>query len=205
MPLPSKVKTGDPIKAADWNQLIDCLRSLQILPSAGVRVTRSPSGTLLAVVPVPPKRGGVAAETWPFQGYPSPFVGQGDPPADQARRFRVRLGVVNSQPPSNINAEFTAAAGTTTWCWVRAGFSTANPTVPVLTSSVLEIGAAIPVIDPPGTGAAPSDVWPLFQISADADAITGFESVTKSSLSVTPITVGVQCGNVTMQYQWVGL
>ena len=49
MALPSKVKPGDPIKASDWNTLIDCVRSGQINPGSGVRITRTPSGTTLAV------------------------------------------------------------------------------------------------------------------------------------------------------------
>lgn len=49
MALPSKVKPGDPIKASDWNALIDFVRAAQVNPGSGVRVTRTPSGTTLAV------------------------------------------------------------------------------------------------------------------------------------------------------------
>jgi len=55
MPLPRKVKPGDPIRAADWNDLIDFVRSVQLLPSSGVRVTRGSSGTTLTAQPA--KRG----------------------------------------------------------------------------------------------------------------------------------------------------
>ena len=54
MPLPRKVKPGDPIRASDWNDLIDFVRSVQVQPSSGVRVTRGGSGTTLTVAP--PKR-----------------------------------------------------------------------------------------------------------------------------------------------------
>lgn len=46
-----RVKPGDPIKADEWNRLVDTLRSLVVQPGSGIRVTRTPSGTTLAVVP----------------------------------------------------------------------------------------------------------------------------------------------------------
>lgn len=54
MNLPTKAKPGEPIKASEWNRMVDWLRSLVVQPSAGVRVTRGPSGTSLAVVPSSP-------------------------------------------------------------------------------------------------------------------------------------------------------
>lgn len=49
MALPPKVRRGEPVKASDWNALIDYLRSSQLQPSAGVRVIRTGMGTTLAV------------------------------------------------------------------------------------------------------------------------------------------------------------
>jgi hypothetical protein len=53
MALPGKVKAGDPIRASDWNALIDFVRSLIPLPSAGIRVKRGASGTAFSVSPTP--------------------------------------------------------------------------------------------------------------------------------------------------------
>jgi hypothetical protein len=63
MALPSKVKPGDPIKAADWNALVDFVRASQVSPGAGVRIQRTASGTTLAVDL--PKSGGRIAATLP--------------------------------------------------------------------------------------------------------------------------------------------
>jgi hypothetical protein len=49
MALPGKVKTGDPVRASDWNAMIDCVRAAQLSPGSGVRITRTPSGTTLAL------------------------------------------------------------------------------------------------------------------------------------------------------------
>ena len=45
MRLPLKVNPGDPVRASEWNVMVDFLRSLLPNPSSGVRVTRGPSGT----------------------------------------------------------------------------------------------------------------------------------------------------------------
>ncbi len=65
MALPSKVKPGDPIKASDWNALIDCVRASQINPGSGVRITRTPSGTTLAVDKTPQRA--ITLPLHPFQ------------------------------------------------------------------------------------------------------------------------------------------
>jgi len=65
MALPSKVKPGDPIKASDWNALIDFVRAAQVNPGSGVRVTRTPSGTTLAVDKTPQRN--VTLPRFPFQ------------------------------------------------------------------------------------------------------------------------------------------
>jgi len=49
MALPGKVKQGDPVRASDWNAMIDCVRASQLSPGSGVRITRTPGGTTLAV------------------------------------------------------------------------------------------------------------------------------------------------------------
>jgi len=49
MPLPRKVKPGDPIRAADWNNLLDYVRASTPLPGSGVRITRGSGGTTFAV------------------------------------------------------------------------------------------------------------------------------------------------------------
>ncbi|XHR27604.1 MAG: hypothetical protein ACFUZC_16890 [Chthoniobacteraceae bacterium] len=74
MALPSKVKSGDPIKASDWNALIDCVRSAQISPGSGVRITRTPSGTTLAVDTVPSRR--LSLPLSPFQVIQGPALGK---------------------------------------------------------------------------------------------------------------------------------
>jgi len=78
MALPSKVKTGDPVRASDWNALIDCVRAAQLSPGSGVRITRTPSGTTLAVDKAAIKT--VSLPQLPFQVVP---ISVGDPNTDE--------------------------------------------------------------------------------------------------------------------------
>lgn len=77
MAIPSKVKAGDPIRASDWNALLDFVRASQISPGAGVRMKRTASGTTLAVDQV---RGGSSSVTFPQVPFEVVMVPGGDTP-----------------------------------------------------------------------------------------------------------------------------
>jgi hypothetical protein len=67
MNLPAKAKPGEPVKASEWNKMVDWLRSLVIQPSSRVRVTRGPSGTSLAIVTTPPATRSKIVKVFPFK------------------------------------------------------------------------------------------------------------------------------------------
>ena len=213
MALPLKVKPGDPIKASDWNTLIDHLRASQLLPSKGVRVTRTGMGTILSADIVAGKGGGGGA-THPFQYYKSPYLGTPPEPASQEFKYRVRLGTVSNYAPMNIGNEFTLEPSKVTWAWVKANFAMhelSQYSVPQLVSCQIEQGAAIPAETLEDGSAPAASYWPLFRVTTDATKVTKVEPVTRGSLSVTPVPVGPSSitgatnTKLTMQYQWNGI
>ena len=86
MTIPS-FKKGDKLKAADLQTLADAVRANRVLPGAGIRITGSPNGTTLAVVP-----GGVAGSpgisVHPFKVVVAKNDGQGV-------RVQILFGTVN--------------------------------------------------------------------------------------------------------------
>jgi len=88
----SKVKPGDPIKASEWNKLVDCLRALVIQPGAGIRVTRTPSGTTLAIVP--------QSQGAPPVSLPHPFKVFVVKDDDDGTKVQVAYGTVNGIEPT---------------------------------------------------------------------------------------------------------
>ncbi len=206
MALPLKVKPGDPIKASDWNALCEHLRASQILPSKGVRVTRTGMGTILLADIVAGKGGGGA--THPFQYYKSPYLGAPPEPASQAFKFRVRLGTVSNYPPLNIGNEFTLEASKVTWVWVQANFAMRTVEdfeVPQFVSCQIAQGTTIPAETFEENSAPAASYWPLFRATTDATRVTLVEPVTKGVLSVTPVIVAYSATAPTFQYQWNGI
>lgn len=216
MALPSKVKPGDPIKASDWNALLDFVRAIQMLPSSGVRVTRSGGGTTLALS-IPKGGRSSAVETWPFMGCVSQFRGTGNPPPDQAFRVKSTPGIVNQFSPSNMNAEFVCAAGTAptdppdpnnpyddgskiTNVWVH----TSHDVTGAVTAVELRSGDSIPVEPAAGDdGTPPSDSYQgIFQVRCDQNGVLGIDPLVKSSLRVVPVVTDIGCGTITKAYQW---
>jgi hypothetical protein len=200
--LPPKAKPGDPIRAADWNALIDFVRAAQIVPGSGVRVTRTPSGTALAVAPGRVSGARPAEETHPFQGYQE-FRGSGDPPEDQPFRFRVRHGLANNMFPSNMDAEFVAAAGSSgqparTVCWLETSHDASGDVL----SCHLDSGGAIPREQQGGAVPPPKSYHGLFAAVADDNGITAFQQLVRSSLWVVPQVVAVGCDHNEYRYRW---
>ena len=109
MAIPSKVKPGDPIRAADWNALLDFVRASQVSPGAGVRMKRTASGTTLAVDQV---RSGVGSVTLPQVPFEVVMVPGGDTPL---------LGVVtDSHVMSSVNRNGLEEDNTIWGLWSEA-------------------------------------------------------------------------------------
>ena len=109
MAIPSKVKPGDPIRATDWNALLDFVRASQVSPGAGVRMKRTASGTTLAVDQV---RSGVGSVTLPQVPFEVVMVPGGDTPL---------LGVVtDSHVMSSVNRNGLEEDNTIWGLWSEA-------------------------------------------------------------------------------------
>ena len=109
MPIPSKVKPGDPIRASDWNALLDFVRASQVSPGAGVRMKRTASGTTLAVDQV---RGGGSSVSLPQLPFEVVLVPGGDEPT---------LGVVtDSHVMSSVNRNGLEEDNTIWGLWSEA-------------------------------------------------------------------------------------
>jgi len=91
MQLPRFTK-GQPARAADLNTLSDAIRRVRVLPSAGVRVTETTNGVLLATRP---GRGGSQRIEHPFQ---LTAVRQ-----NNANKIRVRYGTIQGAAPSGMS------------------------------------------------------------------------------------------------------
>ena len=102
MRLPLKVQPGDPIKASEWNVMVDYLRSITPQSGAvsgGVRVARGISGITFTGKNV---RGGRATATGPFPWQTS---------CSDAGVLSVHPGTINGMLPSNIFSDLTVADG----------------------------------------------------------------------------------------------
>ena len=105
MALPSKVKPGDPIRAGDWNNLIDFVRACQVQPSANVKVTRGASGTILSLT-LPPTRRVSTPDQYPFQVVVVPPQNQGDDP---------QLGVISDSHVQNTEDKDSYEVDNSDW------------------------------------------------------------------------------------------
>lgn len=138
-------------------------------------------------------------ETWPLQGYPSPYLGGGDPPDDQPRRVRVRVGSVNSLFPTNINSEFLCPDGQTTIFWIQANFDGSA----LFLGSEIGFGAVVPDEPTGGPDAPPAHSYrPIFQVVTLDNAITSIVPIRKTSLDVHAVVSNIDCEQNTVEYQW---
>lgn len=158
-----------------------------------------------------PDFSGVAAalNTWPFQGYESIFTGDGDAPPDQVFRIRIRLGTVNVPPPTNLSEEFIMPASAVTWVYVTGTF---DGTSGLLLSSIIGQGESVPADPTPPVdgGAATTGSRGLFRVTTDAHGIKKdengdpmIEPVCKTSITVNPVPISMQCGTNTYTQQWI--
>lgn len=140
-----------------------------------------------------------AAETWPLQGYPSPYLGGGDPPDDQSRKVRVRLGSINSLFPTNINQEFTCVDTGSDYFWIQANFDGAG----LFLGSEIDFGPTVPDEPSGGPDAPPAHSYrPIFKVTLDSGQIVTIEAIRKTSLDVHAVVSNIDCEQNTIQYQW---
>jgi hypothetical protein len=82
MKLPEKVRPGDPVRADDFNAMVDFMRSLMIQPGVGYRRKHTPAGTVLTI----PRRGSWQDESGDLAPFAVAAISQGtdgeDPPAE---------------------------------------------------------------------------------------------------------------------------
>lgn len=199
MQLPSPLRPGDSLSA--WSsRVIDYLRSITPQSSTDLRINSGCGGTTFELNL--PRGGGGSEATHPFQGYKSSYTGTGTPPADQARRIRIRPGTVSQLVPSNIDAEFTCTASATTYFWVKAIFSTARPSAYV-TAATIEQGTAIPAPQEVEDDSAPTEGYKgILRVVCSGTGITEIQQLTMTSINTAFIVCDYGCGTVTKDIQW---
>lgn len=107
MILPTPPAKGDSV--LQWaRNLTGYLRSLRPSSGPGIRIQHTPAGMAISTDTFRPTP--ATTVSFPWQGYPVPYEGTGNPPPDQWKKFRVRPGMVNNLPPENPNEIFTAAS-----------------------------------------------------------------------------------------------
>ncbi len=149
-----RVKPGQPLQDAVTSDLLNAMmetlealvRGDNVVSGANVRKQSGPGFVMLSAKPLVPQAG-EPEQRHPFEYYKSPYLGTPPAPADQWRKFRVRLGTVGGYAPMNINQEFTLTASSVTWVWVKANFSMVEMTsysLPQLASCEINKGTTIP-------------------------------------------------------------
>ena len=105
---------------------------------------------------------------WPFKPYKSPYIGTGDPPPDQNRKFKLHVGKIGAITPSNMDEEFTCPEDDSVEVYGKAMIDStqANP----VTSVTLEHDSETPAPPTPEVGTAPE--WtarPLVRATHSSD------------------------------------
>ena len=177
MALPRKVKPGDPIRAADWNNLLDYVRSVTPLPSSGLRVTRGPGGTTFAVASNPSRAGSAPEEDFPFKVVADPD--------DPQWELKVGLGTLNGLVSDNafdsLSYDSTADAQ-----YVKLKVTTDG-------KSVTSFQAAVEDAPNTVTGAATAAVAPAnFDVILAVVVQGSIFQLVKTNLSINPVIAFVQ-------------
>ena len=150
-----------------------------------------------AVIEYVPGGGGSTAApvTYPWQPYASPYLGSGNPPANQGLKIRVRQGFVYGLSgirfPSNKNIEIVVPANSFGYyVWLIA---TLEPATGNLTALSLGHGTDLPTQNAPdyATGLLPATVYlPLFFVTSTASAVDDFSNLfVRGPLKLMPVQV----------------
>jgi hypothetical protein len=110
-PLPPEPAANEPLRASWGAQLIRWARANTLLPTPGMILSRTPSGTSFRPQATPsPAPGAAPASAAPWQPYASLWTGSGPDPdaATRALRFRLCWGTVSSRTPGNMSDELVA-------------------------------------------------------------------------------------------------
>jgi len=105
MLLPTPPAKGDNVHIWARN-ITNYLRSLRPSSGPGIRIQHTPAGMAISTdlsrttPTVPPL-------LLPWQAYPAPYEGEGEPPPDQWKKFKVNPGLVNNLIPDNPHTVFT--------------------------------------------------------------------------------------------------
>lgn len=152
-------------------------------------------GTAPALLPVRlgAGSGGVAVGTKPWDPLSVPFTGTGTPPDDQGRKFRVAAGFVNSRLPNNWQFVFTAPPNLTDqpyWAWLEIGVSTPL----AITGVTINTGQTLPTPVVASGHNLPTPLYiPLFYLFTAEKAITSFQKIENTSLTITQDTTNLSC------------
>jgi hypothetical protein len=155
-----------------------------------------------------------ASSRHPFKYKPAAFVGEGDPPSDQFRKFQVLPGAISHAGgvvfPDNLSDVFTAAATGVTYFWLRADFTAVEgQQQPEIVGITLASGATLPEVvwdSDPKLGTYPaSSFLLLFTVEVEDGAIKEVVQYVKSSLSLTLVVNSVSCGQSNSTLFWAPL
>lgn len=200
--LPERSTSGSPLLASWGEQVIAYLRSITPRESPDLLVDITPGGSVQRLKRHGKSTESTAAETFPFQIYQSSFIGEGEAPADQARRIRLRLGDVNGMLPSNMWTEFTippTVENYQVWLAVSLSYSR-NNTLLTISSIQLVIGASMPAQP---TGDTPASSYKLIgTVTTDATGILSISNATKTSLSLALVMSGWDCDQRSTSLTW---
>lgn len=200
-----------PPNPAPWKPVLDwateaqkTLRALRPVAGLGIRITESTNNVIISAVSESPSAV-VPAAPFAFEIYRSPFTGEGEAPADQARRIKVRPGTVNNKLHSSYNTEFVVPAnsdwehGGAYLLWVKVSLSHSGG-YGTVTAVVVEGGTEVPADD---AGPTPANVYyQIGYVTSNADAITAMVNLVKTTLSGNMQVTYWTCSTQVRQWVW---
>ena len=201
--LPPNPALGKP--AIDWAiEAQKTLRALRPVAGRGIKITESPNNVIISAEPAGTSAE-VVAVAFAFEIYRSPFTGEGEAPADQARRIKVRPGTVNNKLHSSYNTEFVVPANSD-WehdgaylLWVKVSLSHSGG-YGTVTAVVVEGGTEVPADD---AGPTPANVYyQIGYVTSNADAVTAMMNLVKTTLSGNMQVVYWTCSTQVRQWVW---
>lgn len=208
IPLPPEPAVKKPI--LDWAiQAQKTLRALRPIAGPGIKISESTNNLVISATQ---STSANIAFTHPFQAIaPSPYIGTGEPPANQALRFKVRPGIISAwssgspRLATNLTDEFVALdAQERYYCWIEANF-TSDGQVVSLADFQYAHGAEVPE---PTFSDTEADVYPtqwclpIFALKTEDGAIKSVEPYVQTSLSISIVVTSVECGSLQRGIFW---